>query len=169
VDSTSTKRAEEMLSLLRETLGTFKVVPMQVNQAPAAVLTDWLNNVAPRDFDISDECELRETGEEGGSLKCKRLDLASDDIHQHLKAGMQVVKLAVQWREHIECILSEDLTIKRLKFMDILQEEVENTGAEDAASRFDTEFALMNLTLAQFIKSVLEVYGGISEEIGIAA
>jgi len=165
VDAASAKRAEELITLLRETLGTFPLKPLEVAQAPASVMTAWLRGEAVQaDFEIQDECELRDTVEEGGIVRCRRQDLLGEEIHTHLEAGKQVVRLAVEWHERLAMVLTEELAIKRLKFLDVIQEEAAEAEADDAAARFDVDFALMTLELGRFIPRLIEVFGGVAEE-----
>ncbi len=85
VDSSSAKRAEDLLSTLREAIGSLPVRPLTVKVAPAATLTEWLKTQqAAADFTVLDECELRDTHEDGGVVRCKRQDLSSDEIQNHL-------------------------------------------------------------------------------------
>ncbi|MCB1868810.1 MAG: recombination-associated protein RdgC, partial [Gammaproteobacteria bacterium] len=42
VDAASSKRAEELISLLRETLGSLPLRPLEVNSSPVQVMTNWL-------------------------------------------------------------------------------------------------------------------------------
>ena len=61
VDAASATRAEELLNLLRECIGSFPVLLPQVNNAPSAVMTAWLlHRNLPDDFELGLECELRE-------------------------------------------------------------------------------------------------------------
>ena len=63
VDAPSAGRAEELLNLLRECIGSFPVVLPQVNNAPTAAMTGWLvHQNLPDDFTLGEECELREPG-----------------------------------------------------------------------------------------------------------
>ncbi len=164
VDSATPKKAEELLSLLRETLGSLKVKPLAVNQAPAAVLTSWLEQQAPGDFVLLDECELKEPVENGGVIRGRHLDLQSDEVRIHLDAGKQVTKLAIEWNERINCLLCDDLSIKRLRFMDMVMEEAADVAADDAGARFDADFTLMTMELALFIPRYIEIYGGLDED-----
>lgn len=164
VDSVSAKKAEDLLSLMRKSLGSFKVKPFEVNQAPPAILTDWLQKHPPGDFVLQDECELRDPFEDGGIIRCRRQDLDGDEINVHLKAGKQVAKLAVEWNERLACILADDSSIKRLKFLEVIQEEAADADAESVAERFDVDFALMNLELRKFIERVVEIYGGLNKD-----
>jgi recombination associated protein RdgC len=164
VDTASTKRAEEVLHLLRQTLGSLKVKPLRVKRPPADVMTSWLNASPPDDIELMDECELREPGEEGGVVRCRRQDLDGDEIQAHLDAGKQVTRLAFSWRERLSAVLGDDLVLRRIRFLDLLQEEVANAGDEDDVSRFDTEFSLMSLEFAAFIPPLLAAFGGLAEE-----
>jgi recombination associated protein RdgC len=59
-------------------------------------------------------------------------------------------------------VLGDDLSIKRLKFLDVILEEA--AEAEDAATRFDVDFSLMGLELRRFIERLVETFGGVAEE-----
>lgn len=47
VDSASAKKAEDLLSTLREALGSLPVRPLSVKVAPTATLTDWVKTRKP--------------------------------------------------------------------------------------------------------------------------
>jgi recombination associated protein RdgC len=164
VDSSTTKKAEELLSALRETLGSLRLRPLAVNQAPVSVLTRWLETSTVQGFDLGDECELKEPVDKGGVMRGRRMDLASSEVRSHLDAGMQVVKLAVEWQERISCVLCDDLGIRRLRFLDLIMEQAAEVDTEDAVARFDADFALMGMELARFIPAVVEGYGGLDED-----
>ena len=161
VDASSNNKAEELVELLRQTLGSLPVVPLKTQTLPILLMTNWIKgNDLKDDFQIKDECELREADDEGAILRCKRQDLSSDEIQMHLDSGKEVTKLAVNWNDTLECIIEDDLSIKRLKFSDELLEQASNDGAEDAAAQFDADFNLMTGELARFIPRLIEVLGG---------
>jgi recombination associated protein RdgC len=163
VDAASPKRAEELISLMRETLGSFQVRPVQVNLSPAAVMTAWLSGHPSDEFLLQDECELRDPVEEGAIVRCRRQDLEGDEITTHLKAGKQVVRLSLNWGERLSFVFTEDMSVKRLKFLDVIQEQAAEAEAEDAATRFDVDFSLMTLELERFLPHLFEAVGGIAE------
>jgi recombination associated protein RdgC len=85
VNSASPKRAEDLLSTLREVIGSLPVRPLTVKNAPTATMTEWVKTQkAADDFYVLDECELRDTHEDGGIVRCKRQDLTSEEIQLHL-------------------------------------------------------------------------------------
>ncbi len=164
VDSATPKKAEEMLSLLRETLGSLKIKPLAVSNSPALIMTRWLESSLPQPFVASDECELKEPVENGGVIRGGKVDLASDEVHSHLEAGKQVTKLGVEWNERIGCLLCDDLSIKRLRFLDLVMEEAAEVDADDAAARFDADFSLMSMELHRFIPALIDAFGGVDED-----
>lgn len=162
VDAGSAKQAEDLASTLRKSLGSLPVRPPAVEQAPAFTFTGWLNESIdlPASIELGNECELKDTSEDGGVVRCKGLDLQGDEIRSHLDAGMQVTKLSVTWDDNLSFVLDEELGIRRLKFGDTLQEKLDDVDADDAAARFDAAFSLMTLELARLIPGLLEALGG---------
>jgi recombination associated protein RdgC len=164
VDAASAARAEELLNLLRECIGTFPVLLPQVNHAPAAVMTGWLlHRNLPQDFELGQECELREPGEEGGVVRCRGVDLLSEEVETHLHAGKQVARLALGWDERLQLLLAEDLCLRRLKFADELMKENEDLPEGDDAARIDADFALMADAIGGLQARILTLFGGEAE------
>ena len=161
VNAASAKRAEELMSYLRETIGSLPVIPIKANNLPQRAMTHWLkDNVAPDHFDIGSECELRSPDDEGSVIRCKNQDLSSDEINAHLQAGMYVSKLELQWQGGIHCIIDDQLAVKRLSFGELIQDKLDREDAEDAAQQFDVDFTLMTAEFEGFIKQLLQAFGG---------
>ncbi|MDD2659083.1 MAG: recombination-associated protein RdgC [Methylococcales bacterium] len=161
VDAASAKNAEDLLSLLRKSLGSLPAVPLNTIDKPSTILTQWLlNNKAPDDITIEDECELRSPEETGSIIRCKRHDLALPEIKNHLDTGKEVIKLALTWADRISFIIDENLSIKRLRFLDLIQEQAADIETEDAAAQFDADFSIMSAELANFLPRLIELFGG---------
>ncbi len=161
VDSASAARAEELTNLLRDCLGSFPLLLPEVNHAPSAVMTSWLQNASlPGDLQLGDECEMRELAEDGGVIRCRRQELASEEVQVHLDAGKRVVRLGLTWQDQLNFVLAEDLTLKRLRFGDEMTSRNDDIDSEDAAARFDADFALMTEVLTPLYVELLEHFGG---------
>jgi recombination associated protein RdgC len=159
VDAASAKKAEDLLSNLRKCIGSLPVVPIGASIKPANIMTQWLlNHDSPKDIVIEDECELRSPEEEGGIIRCKRHDLALPEIKNHLDSGKQVIKLAISWADRLSFVLDESLAVKRLKFLDLIQEQAADIEAFDETEQFDADFSIMSAELAQFIPRLLELF-----------
>ncbi len=161
VDTPSATKAEDLVSLLRKGLGSLPARPLAVNRPPVDLMTRWLQGEElPRDLEILDQCELREPGEEGGIVRCRRQDLFSDEVRAHLDAGKQVVQLALEWEERLGFVLTDPPAFKRLRFDDLVLEEAAEAGGDDEAARLDADLALMGLELQRFLDRMLELMGG---------
>ena len=161
IDSASTKTAEDILSLLRKSIGSLPAIPLNTINKPSTVMTQWLlDQQIPNDITIQDECELRSPEESGGIIRCKRHDLALPEIINHLNTGKEVIKLAVSWADRISFIVDENLGIKRLRFLDLIQDQVSDIDIADAAAQFDVDFSIMSAELANLIPRLLEIFGG---------
>ena len=161
VDAASAGRAEEFLNLLRECIGSFPVLLPQVNNAPGATMTAWLaHRNLPDDFVLGEECELREPGEDGGVVRCRGVDLLSEEVETHLNAGKQVARLALAWEDRLSLVLAEDLCLRRLRFSDELMKENEDIPEADNAARLDADFALMSDAVTSLQERILVLFGG---------
>jgi recombination associated protein RdgC len=161
VDASSTRKAEELISLLRKTLGSLPVVPIQLKNQADVIMTDWLTDGnIPSNFALEDEAELCSALEGGGIIRCKQQDLLSEEIKNHLSADKFVTKLALNWADSISFIIGEEFALKRIKFADVLQEQNEDIDKDDFAARFDADFALMTGEIKQLVPAVIEAFGG---------
>lgn len=161
VDTSSPARAEDLLSTLRECLGSLPVRPLTVKIAPPATMTEWLKSQkAAPGFTVLDECELSDTQEDGGTVRCKRQDLTSDETKEHLIAGKQVTQLSLAWQDKLSFVLNDKQQVKRLRFEDLLHDQAASDGGDDELGQFDAGFALMMLTFRQFIPALTDALGG---------
>jgi len=161
VDSASSARAEELVSLLRECIGTLPLLLPQVNQAPAAAMTSWLlQNSLPDDFVLQSDCEMRDLGEDGGVVRLRGVELSGEEVDIHLQAGKQVVRLAVEWDEKLSLVVGEDLVLRRLRFADELVAENDDVAEADPMARMDADFALMTDVISSLQDRVIAVFGG---------
>jgi len=160
VDAASEKGAEELVALLRETLGSFRVHPPRPRNDPIAIMTRWVaTGDLPAGLELGDMCELRDARDKRALVRCSGQDLEAEEIATHLRVGKQVIRLAVRWREHLELVVQEDLSLKRLKFADALLETAQEPDIEDPRVRFDAEFVLMVLQLRALIEHLEAVFG----------
>ena len=162
VDSASAKKAEDLVSSLRKCLSSLPAIPPATEVSPVHTLTQWLTSreLIPADIKIDDECELRTPEETSNVIRCKGQDLSLPEIKNHLDTGKQVIKLSVTWDERISFVLDEHLGIKRLKFLDLVQDQVANTQQSDDADSFDVDFSIMSSEFTNLLPRLLELFGG---------
>lgn len=160
VDAASNNQADAFCSLLRESLGSLPVARLTAKRRPSVVMTSWVQRGdADNGLSISDQCDLHSPVREGSAVKCRRQDLASAEIAGHLKAGKLVSMLALEWRERIAFSLTEGLDIRRLKFLDIVQDQAREIETEDDAQRFDADMAIMTGELHNLLADLSQAFG----------
>lgn len=163
VDSSTAKKAEDALALLRKTLGSLPVVPLTMESPIELTLTEWVKSgKAPSTFALGDSAVLQAVLEDGGKVTCKKQDLHSDEIAGHLSAGKVVTRLELGWGEQIHFTLSDDFGLTGIKYADELLDK--NCDNEDAAARFDADVMLLTGELGKLIADLVNVLGGDSKK-----
>lgn len=144
IDTASRKNAEEAVSEVRNAVGRFPATPLAPEESPRALLTHWLaSGKLPANLVLGDECELRDPAESGAIVRCRRQDLELDEIKEHLKSGKQVFQLGLEFDERISFVLGEDLVIRKLRFLDIVLDEIDESSLESVRAELDATFTLM--------------------------
>ena len=71
-----------------------------------------------------------------------------------------MVKLGLVWNGRIAFVLDEALTVRRLRFLDVVRESLRADKTDSPEAVFDAEFALMAGELALLLPQLLEAFGG---------
>ena len=157
INSSSANKSEELLNLLRETLGSLPVESPKSQKAPSDLMTSWLRGKKASDhFIIDEDCELFCPLVANNIVRLKSQDLQGDEISTLLDAGKKVKMMGVTWNSYVSCLLCDDLSIKRLRFVGIGEAEEQ---VESAVDQFDQDFAIMTVQLQKLINSVFSAFG----------
>lgn len=161
LDTSSRKAAENALSTLRDALGSFPAVPLAPEKAPRQLMTDWLTSgELPAGLALTDECELRDPAGAGGAIvRCRHQELESDEVREHLRNGKQVYQLGLAFDDRIGFVLGEDMVIRKLRFFDVVTDELDATQPESAAAEMEARFALMTLELERLLDKMETWFG----------
>jgi len=163
VDSGTASKAENLVSTLREALPPFPAALPRTAKSPHSVMTDWLAaGEAHFGFELDAECELKDCSENGAVIRVKRQDLTAEEIRQHIQTGKQATSLGLIWRERIRFVLTDQLQLKRLQFLDVLQEEASQAG-DDLASLYEATVLLMAEELGGLVNDLVAALGGLEE------
>jgi len=124
------------------------------------LMTDWLaNGNLPAGLTLGDECELRDPATATGAIaKCRRQDLDAEEVKEHLRNGKQVFLLGLTFDDRISFVLGEDLIIRKLKFLDVVMDEL-GDSQQDAQAEMDASFALLTLELERLLGKLEEWFG----------
>ena len=160
IEAASSVKAEELLEQLSKTLDDLLVKPLHTELSPVAAMTDWLaGENAPAGFTIDRELELRAAGESKATVRYANHAFKGEEILAHIAAGKRATRLGITWNDRISFVLTEQLQIKRLEFLDIIKEE-STTLADTADEMFELDFTLMTGELAKMLTDLTEALGG---------
>ena len=154
----SNKTAEDATSFLRSCLGSLPTTLVNTNDSPASMMTRWLIDPVsiPANWQLGEEVELVDA--ESAVVKIRNQHLLGDELDVHTSAGKLVSKLALIWRDQISILISEDLSVKRIKLM---QEDDDHYDGDDKAGKFAHEFAVSCNWLVPLCQDILEAFGAL--------
>ena len=156
INTPSATRAEAFSTLLRKTIGSLPVVPPK-SEAVSPILTQWLTQyTSPEPFEIGDECELKGTGDDQGIAAFRKHELGTDEVKSNLASGKVVSKLALIWDKKVSFVVGDDLIVKKLKFLDVLDEKMNEQDPQSHEERMDIEFTLMTGELSKLIPDLIK-------------
>lgn len=138
IDTTSSTRAEDIVSLLRQALGTLPARPLATEQSPRLCMANWLLYGAPDGFAIGADIKLEDTADTGSRISGANTDLSRAEIVELVREGMAVIELGLV-AGHLSFALNAGCQIKRLA----IGVEVAIGEDESAESWFAAELALM--------------------------
>lgn len=161
IDTASLKKAEEVCSFLRRCLETLPVVPVTVKENTMYTMTKWLQHGNAHQFEIGTECDLVEVYDKA-KVRAKNQEMDANSIYEHIGEGKVVSSLGLQWADKISFTVNSNLAIKKIKYLDLIQQEAADIEAEDQEARFDADFTIMSGTLREFIPVLTDSFGGLN-------
>ena len=163
VDAATPARAEDLLEQLRKSIDGLQVRLVKVNQSPTAAMTAWVAaGEAPASFTLDQDLELRSV--EKAAVRYVKHALDGDDVREHVAHGKVATRVALTWQDKISFVLTEDLQIKRLAFLDAFMDQADGR-AENEEERFDADFTLMAGELARLFDDLVVAMGGEQKEV----
>lgn len=159
VDAASPAKADDVIKLLLKAVDKLPLESLRVQRSPVGVMTEWLQtDEAPAGFTVDMDTELRATGESKAAVRYVKHSLDPEEVRRHIAAGKQCTRLAMTWDSKISFVLTEQLAIKGIKPLDVLDEK--DAGVRNDDERFDGDFMLMTGELAKLMADVVEALGG---------
>jgi len=156
-DAGSQARADELGTLLVQSLPGLVLSLVNTQLSPGAAMADWLvSQEAPQGFSVDRECELKAADESKAVVRYARHRLDTDEVRQHIEGGKMPTRLALTWNDRVSFVLTEGLQLKKLVFLDVVFEGA-STGKDDG---FDADAAIATGELQKALPALLEALGG---------
>ena len=161
VNQSNSNKAENFVSQFRQALGSLPASLPRTAESPTSLMTAWLEqSEAAGNFEFDSDCELKGVGDAAPVIKISKQDLVADEVKQHLEHGKVCTQLGLIWNEQIRFILNEDMSLKRVQYLDMLQEEAANQG-DDMESLMTATQIIMTQNLNLLIHELIEHLGGL--------
>jgi len=158
LDAGSASKADEVVTLLIQSLEGLSLQLVQTAESPAVCMSAWLlDGVPPEGFSIDRECELKSGDEMKSVVRYARHALDIDEVRQHLQSGKAPTKLAMSWRDRVSFMLTDTFQIKKISFLDLVFEGRDKPSKDEA---FDADAAIATLELSQLIPQLIDGLGG---------
>jgi recombination associated protein RdgC len=160
VDAGSAGKAEELVEVLRDTLGTFAVQFVETQRTPHTSMAAWLTHGdAPGAFSIEQDLELQTADPNKATVRYVRHPLDGKEIKAHLAAGKYPTRLGLTWNGRLSFVLTEKLLIKRVEFLEMTKDTPDG-GEIDKDEQFDIDFTVMAGELAKMLDDLVQALGG---------
>lgn len=157
LDAASSARTEQALAALLEAMPSLRLAPLQTAQSPAGCMAAWLaERDAPAGFSVDREAELRATDESRAVVRYSRHALDTDEVVQHVRAGLMPSRLALTWADRVSFVLTDTGALKRIAFTD----QVFDSASTDKADDFDGSWALFTGEFTQLLPDLIAALGG---------
>jgi recombination associated protein RdgC len=159
VDAASVKKADALVTRLVDLLGGgMRLALLQTQTSPAAAMAEWLaTREAPAGFSIDRDCELKQPDSEKATVRYARHTLDIDELAAHIQQGKLPTQLAMTWNGRVSFVLTEALTLKRIKLLDVVLEGTPEPQGDDG---FDADVALSTGELRLLIPDLVAALGG---------
>lgn len=161
INTSSSKKADEVIACLHDTIGSLDIEPVTTKNSIKLLMSQWIKaQTKASPFIITEECKLQHTKDTKASINVRYHDTISEAALSQLNHGYLVTALQLNWKETIQFILQDNLVLKRITALDVIQEQIKNTDAPDAQTLFDNQFTLMTLSLSQLISDLIMLIDG---------
>ncbi len=159
VNSTSASQADEINSLLRQSIDGLRLVAPDIDNRIQTQATHWLQQgECDGKFSLSDECDLQSSDNQRAIVRCRAQDLYAPEIAAHLKSGKQVLKLGLSWADKLSFSLGIDFSLQRLGWLDLINQKLEAIDSEDFEEELAARFELMSQETGQLLDALAEVF-----------
>jgi recombination associated protein RdgC len=159
IDAAADAKAEQFMTALCRAEEETPVARLETRRSPASAMAEWVTRgEAPGPFELDEDLELCAANGSKASVRYARHSLEGRDIREHIAAGKTVVRLGLTWNEKISFVLTGQLQVKRLAFLDLLRRESDGE-VQDEDEQFAIDFALMTGELTRMLADLVKALG----------
>lgn len=158
VNTSSTNQAAQLTSLLRKSVTGVSIEPLHQTENLALRFAEWIHSpeTIPEHFQLASDCLLFSLNDEKKRVHCKGYELPAEEIVTLLSQGMATAEISLIWKERIQLTLTHDFTFKKLKSLDYLIDDFNETKElDEECQQRDAAFALLSGELRELTNDLL--------------
>lgn len=160
INQANSNRAEMLLTKLRDALGGLEAKLPRTQQSPGSLMTEWLlQSSAAGHFELDSDCELKGLGDAAPVVRISHQDLTAEEVVNLVKNGKIVTQLGLCWQDRVRFVLTQDFTLKRIQFLDVVQEEAAGQDDDMQSITFASQI-LMAEALGELLSELVHHLGG---------
>lgn len=163
VDASSKAHVGAVSTALVSAFAGMAISDLQTKTSPSVGMMQWLLEGADGGWNVDMDCELRSDNELKSVLRYARHPLDTAEIREHLENGMQPVQLAMTWRDRVSLVLTSEMKLKRISFLDVVFEGNPHDTGEDA---FDADAAIATGELLPLLEELVDMLDGEQKPVG---
>lgn len=158
IDTASEPEAERFLDQLRASLGSLQVTPLAFKEPVSKLLQQIFLGSGPTSFLAADECRMVDPAAGKASVNWLGIDLGDPSIQKHVKDGLKIDRLGVEFDGVMSCVIGQDAVIRKLKFggTDVMEDEVD----DDPLANLDADFVLAAGMVKRLVNGLKKALGG---------
>jgi len=161
IDAASTGKADEVITQLVRALPGLDLNLLQTATSPQTGMAAWLlatnPDDLPRALSVEKECVLKSGAEDQPMVKYTRHILSTEEVRKHVREGKLPTQLALSWEGKASFVLTENLQLKKVTFLDGTEPDAIST---DGVDKFDADVVLSTGLLGPLIQDVIDALGG---------
>lgn len=157
VGTSSIKRAEDCLTLLRKAIGSLSVVPYNTKLAPEIWLTDLMRTMNSCNLQVLDCAKLVNSTKD--SVAFKGVDLSAEEPQIYLGDGFNVQELTLARGDQMYFKVTSQLIFKGIKFSDGVMDQVSNDANGDPGALIDGNLILLMDQIRRLLDSLQDLVG----------
>lgn len=161
VGVSSAKQAEDILALLRKSIGSLPTIPFALESPIELTVSEWIKEeMMPPKFTGGDSVKVVSLIEAGSAATFAKSDIFSEQVQTSLADGKLVTSMGLEWNERITFKLSDTLALTGIHYSDMLVQQNDDIDREDEAARFDADFLLFRGEFSGLFNELVDALGG---------
>jgi recombination associated protein RdgC len=157
IDAATPAKVERFVEMLRTAFGRLEASELTFKTPVGGLLRRMFLGDVPGGISIGRECRMQDPVDVRASVRFADMDLADANIRRHVRDGMELTHLGLEFDSVMSCVLDDKGRLSKLRLAGV---EAEDTGVdEDPLARLDADIVLLAEILRRFLSVLTQALG----------